>query len=145
VVEVPCPRCDPWTPRKVYEIEGPEAQDVLRRVLAYQHITGASEGVIKDASRVIESSGSSEAFEALVTKERRSLWGILGETHSIALEIAVNDSVERRIMESELQALEFTRKREEELARIIDEELTPADVRERHYRRLPVIVPPGRP
>ena len=46
VVEVPCPRCDPWTPEKVYEIGGPEAHNVLRRVLAYQHITGATESTI---------------------------------------------------------------------------------------------------
>ena len=102
------------------EIGGSEAETVLRKILAYQHITGATEETIKDASRVIESVGSAEAFEAQVTKERRSLWG-MGQTHSIALEIAVNESVERRIMESELQALEFMWKREADLARIIDE------------------------
>jgi hypothetical protein len=139
VVEVPCPRCDPWTPKKVYEIGGPEAQTVLRKVLAYQHISGASERTIKDASLVIETAGSSEAFEALVTKERRSLWG-MGKTRSIALEIAVTDSVERRTMELGLDAIEFTWKREEELARIIDEQLTPDNVRARHLRRLPVTV-----
>ena len=144
VVEVPCSRCDPWTPEKVYEISGPEAQTVLRRVLAYQHITGASEAMIKDASSVIQSAGSAEAFEALVTQERKSLWG-MGKTQSIALEIALNDSVERRMMELELQAIEFTWKREEELASIIDEELTPDDVRERHYRRLPVTLLSGKP
>ena len=142
VVEVPCPRCDPWTPDKVYEIGGPEAENVLRRVLAYQHIAGATESTIKDASRVIESVGSAEAFEAQVTKERRSLWG-MGKTHSIALEIALNDSVERRIMQQELQAIEFMWKREEELARIIDEELTSDALRERHFRRLPVTVLPS--
>ena len=67
----------------------------------------------------------------------------MGKTHSIALEIAVNDSVERRMMELELQAIEFMWKREEELARIIDELLTPDDVRERHFRRLPVTVLPA--
>ena len=141
VVEVPCPRCDPWTPEKVYEIEGSEAQTVLRRILAYQHISGASESTIKDASRVIESAGSTQAFEALVTQEHRSLWG-MGKTRSIALEIALNDSVERRMMEQELKAIEFTWKREEELAQIIDEQLTPVDVQEQHYRRLPVTVLP---
>ena len=68
----------------------------------------------------------------------------MGKTRSIALEIAVNDSVERRMMELELQAIEFMWKREEELARIIDEQLTPEDVRDRHSRRLPVTVLPGR-
>jgi hypothetical protein len=63
-----------------------------------------------------------------------------GKTHSIALKIALNESAERRIMGLELEAIEFTWKHEEELARIIDEELTPDDVRERHLRRLPVTV-----
>lgn len=86
-----------------------------------------------------ESAGSSEALETQVTEGRRSLWG-MRKTHSIALEIALNESVERRIMGLELKAIEFTWKHEEELARIIDEELTPDDVRERHLRRLPVTV-----
>jgi hypothetical protein len=144
VVEVPCPRCDPWTPEKIYEIAGPEAETVLRKVLAYQHITGATENTIKDASRLIESVGSPEAFETAVTKERRSLWG-MGKMQSIALEIALTDSVERRMMGVELEAIEFIWKREEELARIIDEQLTPGDVRERHFRRLPVTVLSGKP
>ena len=63
-----------------------------------------------------------------------------GKTHSIALKIALNESAERRIMGLELEAIEFTWKHEEELAHIIDEELTPDDVRERHLRRLPVTV-----
>ena len=62
----------------------------------------------------------------------------MGKPQSIALEIAINDSVERRMMELELKSLEFLWKREEELARIIDEELTPEDIRDRHLRRLPV-------
>lgn len=81
------------------------------------------------------SAGSSEALETQVTEERRSLWGI-GKTHSIAL----NESHERHIMGLELEAIEFTWKHEEELAHIIDEELTPDDVRERHLRRVPVTV-----
>tara|TARA_B100000809_G_scaffold120597_1_gene118838 strand:+ start:2271 stop:2471 length:201 start_codon:yes stop_codon:yes gene_type:complete len=60
------------------------------------------------------------------------------KTHSIVLEIALNESAERRIMGLELEAIEFTWKHEEELARIVDEELTPEDVREQHLRRLPV-------
>ena len=140
-VEVPCPRCDPWTPEKVYRIDGSEAENALRRVLAYQHIAGAAEATIKDAAHLIESEGSPEAFEMRVTRERKSLWG-MGATRSIALEIALNDSVERRMMELELQALEFMWKREEELARIIDEELTSEAARDLHMRRLPVTVAP---
>ena len=42
--------------------------------------------------------------------------------------------------QQELKSLEFMWKREEELARIIDEGLTPEDVRDRHIRRFPVTV-----
>lgn len=140
-LHVPCPRCDPWTPDKVYTIEGGEAETSLRRVLAYQHISGASLGAIKDAAQVIEDAGSVENFERVVSAQRKSLWG-MGQTKSIALEIALNETVERRMMKLELQALEFMWKQEEELARIIDEELTPKVLRDRHQRRLPVDVSP---
>ena len=33
-VGVPCQRCDPWTPEKVYELTGEGAEMVLRRLLA---------------------------------------------------------------------------------------------------------------
>ncbi len=49
------------------------------------------------------------------------------------------------MMTLELQALEFMWKREEELAKIIDEELTPKSVLDRHLRRIPVTVEPKRP
>jgi len=140
-VHVPCPRCDPWTPEKVYTIQGPEAENTLRRVLAYQHISGASEGAIRDAARVIEQAGSLEQYETLVSTHRKSLWG-MGKTRSIALEIAVNETVERRMMRLELQALEFIWKREEELARLIDEELTLPALLARQRRGLPVHVEP---
>ena len=109
----------------------------LRRVLAYQHISGAGEATTRyDGAHRAE---LLEAFEEKISRERKSLWG-MGKPQSIALEIAINDSLERRMMELELKSLEFLWKREEELARIIDEELTPEDIRDRHLRRLPVTV-----
>lgn len=142
IVEVPCTRCDPWTPKQVYEIKGSEAENVLRRVLAYQHISGATERSLKDATRIIESvgSGSTEAaLESFATGEKRSLWG-MGKAHSMALEIALNDSVEQRMMRAELRSLEIVWKREEELAKIIDEELTNKSIFDRHLSRLPISV-----
>jgi hypothetical protein len=59
---VPCQRCDPWTPEKVYEIRGEGAENVLRRVLAYQNIAGASERRITDAAGAIEHAGSATEF-----------------------------------------------------------------------------------
>ena len=133
---VPCPRCDPWTPEKVYTLEGPQAENALRRILAYIHISGANEGTIRDAARAIEESGSAGAFAENLSARRMSLWK-MGTTRSIALEIALNESVEQRMLDLEVRALEFLWKKEEKLARIIDEELTPKWALERHLRRLP--------
>lgn len=136
-VGVPCQRCDPWTPDNVYVIQGGQAETVLRRCLAYQNITGASERMIRDAARAIEDEGSAGAFTERAADGRRCLWK-MGSTGTIALEIALSESVERRMLEMEVRALEFFWRREEELARIIDEELTPRHLLARHLRRLPI-------
>lgn len=121
---VPCQRCDPWTPEKLYRLHGDTAENVLRRVLAYQNIAGAGERRIADAARVIEASGSAGAFALDAARRGRSLWK-MGPTGAVALEIALNETVERRLLDLEARALEFVWRQEEQLARIIDEELTP--------------------
>lgn len=136
-VGIPCQRCDPWTPDKVYELHGDIAENVLRRVLAYQNISGASERKITDAARAIESAGSPGEFAFLSTEKRETLWR-MGSTRTVALEIALNESVERRMLDLEARQLEFVWRREEELARIIDLELTPRRLLETHLRRLPI-------
>ncbi len=136
-VGVPCQRCDPWTPEKVYALHGDVAENVLRRLLAYQNIAGASERRITEAAREIERAGSAGAFTEALTQRRSSLWK-LGPVGTIGLEIALNESAERRLLEMELRAVDFLWKREEELARIIDEELTPRRLLEAHLRHLPI-------
>jgi hypothetical protein len=140
-VGIPCQRCDPWTPEKVYELHGDVAENVMRRVLAYQNIGGASERKITDAAKVIEQAGSAGEFAMGSTQKRESLWK-MGNTGTIALEIALNETVERRMLDLEVRALEFLWKKEEELARIIDHELTPRRLLEAHLRRLPIRVRP---
>lgn len=140
-VGVPCQRCDPWTPEKVYELHGDVAENVLRRLLAYQNIGGASERRITDAARAIEHAGSAGEFALSVTDRRESLWK-MGPTGTIGLEIALNESVERRMLDLEIRAIEFIWRREEEIARIIDQELTPRRLLEAHLRRLPVKLGP---
>ncbi len=142
-VGIPCQRCDPWTPEKIYTLHGDIAENVLRRVLAYQNIMGASERRIADAARAIEASGSMGEFALSVTDRRQSLWRIRG-VGAVALEIALNESVERRMLDLETRALEFLWKREEELARIIDQELTPPHLLQAHLRRMPIRDRPGR-
>ncbi len=137
-VGIPCARCDPWTPEKLYRLEGTEAVSVLRRALAYQHVAGATEGAIRRAAGAIDAAGSAEEFTKQIGSVRASLWKLGGE-RSLALEIAVNERSERGMLELELRALRDLWRQEEELARIIDEELTPAHIGERYARRVPAV------
>ena len=122
---VPCDRCDPWTPEKVYRIAGGEAEEALRRVLAYQNIAGASERMLNEATREIENAGSALEYARLLPGRRASLWK-LGPVRTLALEVALNERMERRALEREVRELENAWQREEEVARIIDEELEDA-------------------
>ena len=140
-VGVPCQRCDPWTPEKVYALHGDVAENALRRILAYQNIAGASERKIANAARAIQHAGSAGAFAADVTHRRETLWR-MGSLGTVALEIALNESVERRMLDLEARSLDFLWRKEEELARIIDEELTPRRLLEAHLRHLPIRLRP---
>ena len=146
-VGVPCPRCDPWTPEHVYHLRGAEAENVLRRCLAYQNVAGASERLVREAAESIEEAGSAGEFALDAIRRRQCLWKMKG-VGTLALEIALNESVERRMQDLELRQIEFLWRQEEQLARIIDEELTPRRVLEAHLRKLPVRLrlrrpPPG--
>ena len=132
---------DPWTPEKVYQLHGDVAENVLRRLLAYQNIGGASERGITDAVTAIEEAGSAREFSLAVTNNRESLWK-MGAVGTIGLEIALNESVEKRMLDLETHALELMWKKEEELALIIDEELTPRRLIETHVRHLPIKLKP---
>jgi len=140
-VGIPCQRCDPWTPEKVYGLHGDVAENVLRRLLAYQNIGGASERRITDAVKAIEYAGSPGEFALGVTENRQSLWK-MGAMGTIGLEIALNESVEKRMLDLEVRELQFIWNKEEELARIIDQELTPKRMIESHLRRLPIKLRP---
>ncbi|MGH7445439.1 MAG: hypothetical protein ACREKM_11200 [Longimicrobiales bacterium] len=135
IVGVPCSRCDPWSPRDVFDIEGPQAVTLLRRVLAYQHIMGASERQVRDAADEIAAAGSADAFVRTAASGRASLWR-LGPQRSLALEIALGESAEDMQLQTDLRVLEQQWRDEEALARIIDEELTSGTELRRHFRRL---------
>jgi hypothetical protein len=110
-------------------------------MLAYQNIAGASERRIAEAAGAIEIAGSAGAFAMDVTKRRQTLWR-MGSLGTVALEIALNESVERRMLDMEVRGLEWMWKKEEELASIIDQELTPRRILEAHLRHLPVRLRP---
>ncbi len=138
---IPCPRCDPWTPEKVYHLRGYEAESVLRRVLAYQNITGAGERAVEEAVREVEAAGSPEAFIESALRDGPFLRE-LAFPRAVALEISLNEGLERRALEEEASGLEFMWRREEELARIMDEELDPRGLRSKWRARAEGGAPP---
>jgi hypothetical protein len=118
-----CHRCGTYRDGGLH-LEGQEAERTLRRVLAYHHFAGASERRVMSAARLIQEAGSPQDLARIVVKDGRRL-GDLQRTGGIALEIATNEASEQRLLELELAELEAHWKREEELASIIDGELTP--------------------
>ncbi len=120
---IPCPRCDFWDPKTSYRLKGEMAETTLRRILAYQHIEGASAEVVDAASTAIERAGTLQGFIEQVCHESASLWR-MNPVHAVGLEIAVNESAERRVLRHLAREYDFVWRREEELAEITDGELT---------------------
>jgi hypothetical protein len=124
VLSLRCPECRAWGEEGGLRLEGDDAQRTLRRVLAYQHYTGATERRVQAATRLIEEAGSAGDLTRILVRDGRRL-GDLQRTGAIALEIAANEAREQRLLELEVIELEAVWRREEELAEIIDGELTP--------------------
>jgi hypothetical protein len=98
----------------------------LRRSLAYLHFEGAAEGEIRDAAAVVDGAASALDFVRDVAARRPRLAELSREnrTTGVALEIALNDEVERALLEGEVEVLEARWKVAEEVAAIADGELT---------------------
>jgi hypothetical protein len=122
-VGMPCSRCDPWTLEKVHRFDGPAAEYVLRRVLAYQNIDGATPNELADAVRQVESAGSAQQLLRELAAQRAPLYE-LGPARSLALEISVNENAEREQLALEGQAIDAVWRQAEELAAIIDDEIS---------------------
>jgi len=118
-----CPRCGADPETGLYLV-GDEARTTLRRMLAYHHFAGASEQRVRAATRLIEEVGSADRLTQILVKDGKRL-GDLQRTGAIALEISSSESAEQRLLELELADLEAHWRREEELASIVDGELTP--------------------
>jgi len=129
-----CPRCSTFAEGGL-RLRADEADRTLRRVLAYHHFAGASERRVASAARLIEEAGSPQDLTRIVVKDGRKL-GELQRTGGIALEIAVNEAKEQHLLELELAELEAHWKREEELAAIVDGELTPLPMLETLRRKV---------
>jgi hypothetical protein len=129
-----CPRCGDHREGGLH-LTGPQAEHTLRRVLAYHHFEGASERTVTSATRLIQEAGSPSDLTRILLRDGKRL-GNLGRTGGIALEIAANESSEQRLLELELNELEAHWKTEEELAAIIDGELTPLPLLETLRRKV---------
>lgn len=138
-VRQPCPRCGSrrGEGRRTggLVLTGPEAERTLRRVLAYHHFSGASRKRVHRASRLLERTGTGPGLDRAVLREGRPLAEI-GRTGAVALEIAANEEAERRLLEMELAELEAAWRREEEIASIVDGELTPVPLLESLRRKV---------
>jgi hypothetical protein len=130
-----CPLCGRHVGGSELRLTGHEAERTLRRVLAYHHFAGASERRVVSAARLIQEAGSPQDLTRIVLKGGRRL-GDLQRTGGIALEIAANEATEQHLLELELAELEAHWKREEELAEIVDGELTPLPMLESLRRRV---------
>lgn len=133
-----CPTCGDLGEGGLH-LRGKEGEYVSRRLLAYHHHAGASEKRVRRATRLIEEAKSPADFTRRVIKNGQML-GDLHRTCAIALEIAANDTVEQRLLELELAEVEAHWKEEEELASIIDGELTPLPLMESIRRKVAGIV-----
>jgi len=144
-LELLCTHCRHLNERGAMRLEGVAAQHVLRRTLAWQHYAGASEKRVRAATEAIETIGDAAHFTNLLAGRALSLEQLRkkpNRTEAIALEIALNDETERRLLELELDALEARWREEEQLAAIVDGELTPVPALEK-LRRL--VNPAARP
>ena len=129
-----CPNCSDYREGGLH-LQGREAEHTLRRVLAYHHFEGASERTVSSATRLIQEAGTPSELTRILLKDGKRL-GSLGRTGGIALEIAANEASEQRLLELELGELEAHWRTEEELASIIDGELTPLPLLETLRRKV---------
>lgn len=123
VIGVPCTRCDPWTPAKVFDVTGEDGHVALRRVLAYQLVGARKERAVREASLILQSAGSADRLLQDLSTGRMSLWR-MGMQRTFALAIALDHLAEKRLLDQQLRGFESEWRLEEDLASIIDDELS---------------------
>ena len=118
-----CYRCHLDALHAGYRLTGISAEHLLRRILAYRHYQGLPEAHIRASTAVIDELGSPDRLTQRLALQRVYL-GELPRTYTLALEIAINDLTERKLLQLELEELEARWLEEERLAAIVDDELT---------------------
>lgn len=106
------------------QLTGLEAEQTMRRVLAYQHHPAVTERQLRDAADLIEREGNAARLASVLIRHTRQL-GDLQPAATAALEIATNEAHERLLLRFQIDELEEYWHSAEELAAIVDGELTP--------------------
>jgi len=96
----------------------------LARVLAFQNHTGEARVTVEAAARLLKDPDGPADLFRLLSRHGRPL-GDLQPMGLTALELIVSAARERTLMRLEVEALQARWRREEELAALVDGELSP--------------------
>jgi hypothetical protein len=119
-----CPRCKSSRDGGL-RLDSRQSERTLRRVLAYQHYVGAPVERVQSAVALIDRAGTPSALAGTLARYGRTL-GDLPAAGAVAMDIAANEAAERALLALEASVLEQYWRQEEELAAIVDGELTPS-------------------
>ena len=112
-------------------ITGPDALVGLAGILPVINRWGGSSGDRQEALRLLADAGGPEAYLAQLPHRPFEAIAQYHQAERLALEMAVNEAVERRVLEDELSALKLAWQIAEETGAIADALLTPAWVQNR--------------
>jgi len=124
-----CPRCGDANEGGLH-LTGLEAEQTLRRLLAYEHYPSVPEPRIRTALKLIDREGSPSRLVSVFMRHTNQL-GDLPPSAAVALEIAANEAREGRLLRLETADLEQYWREAEALASIVDGELTTVSGAER--------------
>lgn len=129
-----CPRCKDAIHGGLH-LRGMEGELTLFRLLAFEHHTGAPMDRIQAAARLVQDPDGPATLVRILTEHGRPL-GDLPPVGILALEMVVSQARELSLLKLELGELDFRLRQEEELAGLMDGELTPVPLWARMVRRV---------
>lgn len=118
-----CPRCRDAQKGGLH-LDGLEAELALARILAFQNQRGEARVTVQAAARLVRDPEGPKNLVRLLSRYGKPLSELQGMGLT-ALEILVNAARERTLMKLEAEALQAQWKGEEELASLLDGELSP--------------------
>lgn len=104
-------------------LDGLAAIHVLRRLLAYHNFAGAGQPDVQSAASLVEQDAGAAPLLDRLFGRQRTLGG-LAPVGALTLEIALNQDIERAMLQLELAELEAHWRVAEAIAAIVDHELT---------------------